>query len=87
MASPTYPSRHVLPDNMEPVQERAAKEYAKRMRRLTASEAPPERLCRHCAVPLSTGAEYRLGIHIWCVYHIENRVAAARIPGPSYGKR
>jgi hypothetical protein len=85
MASPRRP--YFTPDEHEPVQERAAREYAKRMKRLTEKQAPPVRACRHCGVPLSSGAEYRLGIHVWCVYAVNRQVAAVSIPGPSYGKR
>lgn len=84
MASPRRPSPYVHPDQEEPVQERAAAEYAKR--RGWAAKLPPDRLCRHCGVSLMTGAEWRLGIHIWCVHNLNQTVAAASIPRPRYGR-
>jgi hypothetical protein len=47
---------------------------------------PPFRLCNICGFPLqSETAEYRIGIHVWCLQ--ERRIVEhRRIPGPSYGK-
>ena len=48
---------------------------------------PMERLCRHCGMPLMTSPEWRLGIHIWCVYHIDQRAKLHSISRPRYGNR
>lgn len=88
MASPKVPSRYVLPADHEesPVQIRAAEAHAKRMGKLLDKQLPPIRNCRHCGTMLATGAEWRLGIHIWCVYHIKQSAVAAAIPRPRYGR-
>ena len=85
VASPRRPSRYIHPEQEgESVQIRAAERYARRMGR--SARSIPERLCRHCAVPLSTGAEYRLGIHVWCVYEIDKKAPVANIPRPRYAR-
>lgn len=84
MASPKVPYNNPA-QHEEHVQQRAADEYARRMGRIAARNAPPTKLCRKCAVPLTSGAEYRLGIHVWCVYAIEKQAAAMNIPRPRYG--
>lgn len=67
----------------ESVQKRAADNYAKRQ----GQQSPVrDRFCRHCGTQLMSGTEWRLGIHVWCVHTINQRVAAATIPSPRYGR-
>lgn len=37
-------------------------------------------------VPLLTNAEAKVGIHIRCVFDIEQRQIKKRLPGPRYGR-
>lgn len=37
-------------------------------------------------VPLLTNAEIKVGIHIRCVFDIEQRRKTHRLPGPRYGR-
>ena len=84
----TQPKRYGLPEDheSEAVQKRAAKEYktaegrnASKHSRLAAKS------CRVCGVLLSSGTEYRIGVHVWCVYRSSQRVRSAVIPRPRYG--
>ena len=81
MVSPKAPSRFVARDE-ESVQRRASKEYEKRVGRVGETKH-----CRKCGIPLVMDAEWRLGIHVWCVYNESNRVNLAKIPSPRYGRQ
>lgn len=80
MASPPRPSRFALHDE-EAVQKKAAAKFRER-----STKDIPERLCRTCGTPLTSGAEYRLGIHVRCVYNITQRSKTFKIPRPRYGQ-
>lgn len=63
----------------ESVQKRAAARHAERQAR--------HKYCRHCGCHLMSDPEYRLGIHVRCVYDAETRAQAFTIPRPRYGSR
>jgi hypothetical protein len=41
--------------------------------------------CRTCGLPLPRGAEYTIGVHIWCV--AKSKFNRVKIPRPTYGTR
>lgn len=84
----TRPKRYGLPEDHanEAVQKRAAEEYKTAAGRKASREGRlAAKGCRVCGVLLSSGTEYRIGVHIWCVYTSSQRMSAATVPRPRYG--
>jgi hypothetical protein len=57
------------------------------VQRLTGKVMLPRVKCRACGIPMNSDAENRLGIHVRCVYDIEQKRKTRSHPGPRYGRR
>lgn len=52
-----------------------------------ATKSADEKLCRVCSITLLSDAEYRIGVHVRCVYNAGLKFKRVTIPGPSYGNK
>lgn len=84
----TRPKRYGLPEDheAEAAQRRAAEEYKTREgRKLSRASRLAAKGCNVCGILLSSGTEYRIGVHVRCVYNSDRRARIATIPRPRYG--